>query len=121
MPKNKSRKYWPDRGLLISTLLLVSVGLVMVFSSSAVMSEERFGSAYLFLRKQIAWDILGLVCLFVCVRIDYHKWQKWSYLLLGLSILGLIGVLAVGPLIKGARRWIHMGPVSFQPSEMAKL
>ncbi len=121
MAKGKTTKVWPDRGLLVATLLLASVGLVMVFSSSAVMSEERYGSAYLFLRKQLAWDALGLVFLFICLRVDYHRWQKWSYFLLGTSIVALVAVLAVGPLIKGARRWIHMGPVSFQPSELAKL
>lgn len=117
----KSNKIWPDRGLLVATLLLVSVGLVMVFSSSAVMSEERFGSAYLFLRKQIVWDILGLLMLVVCLRVDYHKWQKKSYALLGIAVVGLILVLFVGPMIKGARRWIHVGPITFQPSELAKL
>jgi cell division protein FtsW len=117
----KSQKIWPDRGLLVATLLLVSMGLVMVFSSSAVMSEQRYGSAYLFIRKQIAWDALGLVVLFVCLKIDYHRWQKWCYMLLGWSIIALVAVLAVGPVIKGARRWIHLGPLSFQPSEIAKL
>jgi cell division protein FtsW len=93
----------------------------MVFSSSAMMSEERYGSAYLFIQKQIIWDALGLVAMFVCLRLDYHRWQKWAYKLLGVSILALIAVLAVGPVIKGAQRWIHVGPLSFQPSEMAKL
>jgi len=67
----KTSKYWPDRGLLVATLLMASVGLVMVFSASAGMSEERFGSAYLFLRKQLLWDALGLIVLFffVCVSI----------------------------------------------------
>lgn len=117
----KAKKYWPDRPLLTATLLLVSVGLVMVFSSSAMMSEERFGSAYLFLRKQIAWDALGLAAMFICLRIDYHRWQRWAYPLLIISVIALVGVLAFGPLIKGARRWIHAGPVSFQPSELGKL
>jgi cell division protein FtsW len=118
----KGRKnVWPDRGLLVSTLLLASVGLVMVFSSSAMMSEERFGSAYLFLRKQLAWVSLGLVILFLALRTDYHRWQKWAYPLMALSLIGLVAVLLVGPVIKGAQRWIHIGPINFQPSEMAKL
>jgi cell division protein FtsW len=117
----RSKRVWPDRGLLVSTLLLVSVGLVMVFSSSAVMSEERYGSAYLFVRKQLAWDALGLIVMFLCIRVDYRRWQKWCYMMLGWSTIALVAVLAVGPVIKGARRWIHMGPISFQPSEIAKL
>src|SRR3954468_18923750 len=114
-------KRLPDTALLTATLLLVCVGLVMVFSSSAGMSEERFGSAYLFLRKQIAWDLLGLVVLFICLRMNYHLWQRWAYILLGISIFALGTVMVLGPVIKGAKRWIHMGPVSFQPSELAKL
>jgi cell division protein FtsW len=118
----KGRKnIWPDRGLLVSTLLLASVGLVMVFSSSAMMSEERFGSAYLFLRKQLLWVSLGLLVMFICLRIDYHRWQKWTYPIMGISLFALIAVLFIGPVIKGAQRWIHIGPINFQPSEMAKL
>src|SRR5436190_1670588 len=105
----------------MATLLLVGVGLVMVFSASAIMSEERFGSAYLFVRKQIAWDGLGLLMMFLCMRLDYHRWQRWAYMLLGWTMVALVVVLGIGPLIKGARRWIHFGPISFQPSEMAKL
>src|SRR5687767_13208974 len=121
MTKGKPKRISPDRGLLVATLLLVSLGLVMVFSSSATMSEERYGSAYLFLRKQVMWDVIGLAMLFLCVRIDYHRWQKWAYILLGISAIALIAVLIVGPVIKGAQRWIHLGPISFQPSELAKL
>jgi cell division protein FtsW len=117
----KTKRFWVDRPLLIATLLLVAVGLLMVFSSSAIMSQERFGSAYLFLRKQIMWDIIGLIVLTICMRMDYHRWQKWTYPLLGIAVLTLAAVLVVGPLIKGARRWIHLGPITFQPSEIAKL
>src|SRR5438132_1359066 len=62
-----------DRPLLVATLLLLGLGLVMVFSASANMSEERFGSAYLFVRKQLLWDGLGIAVLFLCMRMDYHR------------------------------------------------
>lgn len=117
----KARKIWADRPLVIATILLVAVGLLMVFSASAIMSEERFGSAYLFLRKQLLWDILGVLALFICMRVDYHRWQKWTYFILGSALISLVAVLIVGPMIKGARRWIHLGPITFQPSEIAKL
>ena len=119
-PKNRER-IGLDRPLLLATLLLVGVGLVMVFSASAMMAEERFGAAYLFLRKQVLWDGLGLAALFLFMRVDYHRWQKAAYPLLILSFLALILVLIVGPVVKGARRWIHLGGFSFQPSEIAKL
>src|SRR6266850_1004434 len=98
-----------DRPLLASTLLLLGLGLVMVFSASANMSEQRFGSAYLFVRKQLLWDGLGLVVLAVCMRLDYHRWQKMSWALMGIACVLLGVVLAVGPVVKGARRWIPFG------------
>jgi cell division protein FtsW len=110
-----------DRPLLISTLLLLGLGLVMVFSASANMSEERFGSAYLFVRKQILWDILGLAALIYCMRTDYHRWQKLSLGLLVVAFVLLTAVLVIGPVVKGARRWIPLGFMNIQPSEVAKL
>jgi cell division protein FtsW len=110
-----------DRPLLILTLLLLGVGLVMVFSASANMSEERYGSAYLFVRKEILWDIMGLAALFVCARLDYHRWQKLSIALLFLAFVLLAAVLVVGPVVKGARRWIPLGFMNIQPSEVGKL
>ncbi|MFA5975579.1 MAG: putative lipid II flippase FtsW [Elusimicrobiota bacterium] len=121
MNRRKAKTLRIDRPLLLATLLLLGVGLVMVFSASANMSETRFGSAYLFVRKQLLWDALGAGAMFLCMRIDYHRWQKWCWPLLGIAILSLGAVLAVGPVVKGAQRWIHMGPVTFQPSEIAKL
>jgi cell division protein FtsW len=117
----KKRQPTIDRGLLIATLVLVSFGLIMVFSASAVMAEARYGSAYLFIRKQILWDILGIMAMVVCMKIDYHTWQRLAYPLLGISLILLVAVLIIGPEVKGARRWIPLGPITFQPSEIAKL
>src|SRR5882672_11010170 len=110
-----------DRPLLAATLLLLGLGLVMVFSASANMSEQRYGSAYLFVRKQLLWDGLGLLALTICMRMDYHRWQKASWALLGVAFVLLGVVLVVGPVVKGARRWIPMGFMNIQPSEVAKL
>src|ERR1041385_2369469 len=111
------KRWWPDRGLLISTLLLACFGLVMVFSASANMSEERFGSAYLFVRKQLLWDAISLTAFFLCIRLDYHRWQKVSYGLLAVAFFLLGVVLVIGPVVKGARRWIPLGFMNIQPSE----
>ncbi len=110
-----------DRPLLVATFLLLGLGLVMVFSASANMSEQRFGSAYLFVRKQILWDALGFLALWICMRTDYHRWQKASWILLGIALALLAAVLIVGPVVKGARRWIPFGFMNIQPSEVAKL
>jgi cell division protein FtsW len=97
------------------------MGLVMVFSSSANMAQARFGSTYLFVRKQLLWDCVGFLAMLFFMRVDYHRWQKLAYALLGLALVSLGAVLAVGPVIKGARRWIRYGGFTFQPSELAKL
>ena len=110
-----------DRPLLVATLLLLGLGLVLVFSASANMSEERYGSAYLFVRKQIIWDLMGLVALVACMRLDYHWWQKASRVLLAAAFILLAAVLVIGPVVKGARRWIPLGFMNIQPSEVAKL
>src|SRR5687768_5401023 len=105
----RRKRFQVDRPLLIATLLLLALGLVMVFSASANMSEERYGSAYLFVRKQILWDVLGITALLTCIRIDYHHWQKVSLPLLLVAFALLASVLVVGPVVKGARRWIPLG------------
>jgi len=117
----KRVRFLIDRPLLVATLLLIGLGLVMVFSASANMSEERFGSAYLFVRKQILWDALGLTALLICMRLDYHMWQKASRVLLIIAFILLAAVLVIGPVVKGARRWIPLGFMNIQPSEVAKL
>lgn len=111
----------PDWPLLFMTIGLLGLGLLMVFSASANMAEERFGSAYLFVRKQLIWDSLGLISLWVGWRVDYHRWSRWAIPLLGLSVIGLILVLKVGPVVKGAQRWLVFPGFSVQPSELAKI
>lgn len=117
----RRKRFDIDRPLAVATLFLLGLGLVMVFSASANMSEERFGSAYLFVRKQILWDALGVVALLLTTRLDYHRWQKASFVLIVISFLLLAAVLVVGPIVKGARRWIPLGFMNIQPSELAKL
>jgi cell division protein FtsW len=117
----KTRRTPPDPALLFLTVLLMLFGLIMVFSASANMAEARFGSPYLFLRKQLVWDVLGGIALYICMRTDYHKWQKWSYALLGAAAASLALVLMVGRVVKGARRWIQFAGFTFQPSELAKI
>src|ERR1051326_6291896 len=113
----KLKRFWLDRPLMLVTLVLMGVGLVMVFSASAMMSEARFGSAYLFFRKQLVWDVIGICTMLGLMRVDYHYWQRWTRPLLALAVAGLILVLVVGPVVKGARRGIRLGSVPFQPSD----
>jgi len=110
-----------DRWLFTVTLLLVFVGLVMVFSASAVMARERFGSPYAFLSKQLIWAIAGLAAMVVTMRVDYRRYKSPAlvFSLMGLTTLLLISVFFLDR-SHNTHRWIHAGGFSFQPSELAK-
>jgi len=110
-----------DRWLFTVTMLLVFLGLVMVFSASAVMARERFGSPYAFLSKQLIWAVAGLVAMVVAMRVDYKKYKHPAivFSLMGLTTLLLISVFFLDR-SHNTHRWIHFGGFSFQPSELAK-
>ncbi|MGA9785074.1 MAG: FtsW/RodA/SpoVE family cell cycle protein, partial [Candidatus Sulfotelmatobacter sp.] len=110
-----------DRWLFTVTLLLVFVGLVMVFSASAVMARERFGSPYAFLSKQLIWAMAGLVTMVVAMRVDYRRYKHPAlvFSLMGLTTLLLISVFFLDR-SHNTHRWIHAGGFSLQPSELAK-
>jgi cell division protein FtsW len=110
-----------DRWLFIVTMLLVFVGLVMVFSASAVMARERFGSPYAFLLKQLIWAAAGLVAMVVAMRVDYRRYKHPAivFSLLGLTTLLLISVFFLDR-SHNTHRWFRVGAFSFQPSELAK-
>src|SRR5690349_9278146 len=114
-----------DHLILIITLTLALVGLVMVFSASAVVAGEnkRLHDSWYFLKRQLAWLTFGLVLLHVVSRIDYVWWKRLALPLLGFITVLLVLVLipSVGVAAKGARRWLHLGPISIQPVEMVKL
>jgi cell division protein FtsW len=110
-----------DRWLFTVTMLLVFVGLVMVFSASAVMAKERFGSEYAFLSKQLIWAVAGLAAMVVTMRVDYRRYKNPAlvFSLIGLTTLLLISVFFLDR-SHNTHRWIHAGGFSFQPSELAK-
>jgi cell division protein FtsW len=105
-----------------STLLLVVVGVLMVFSASAVMAGEKFGSPYHFLFRQLGWAIAGLAAMAVAMNVDYRRWKKPAIVF---SLLGITAVLLVAVFFldrsHNTHRWIRLGSfMSFQPSELAK-
>ena len=110
-----------DRWLFTVTMLLMFMGLVMVFSASAVMARERFGSPYAFLLKQLIWAAAGLVAMVVAMRVDYRRYRHPAlvFSLFGLTTLLLISVFFLDR-SHHTHRWIHAGGFSFQPSELAK-
>ena len=112
---------WVDPLILGITVALSLGGLVMVFSASGVVAEMKYGDSTHYLQRQIVWIVLGFGVLFVGSQIDYRQWKQWvPWIVLG-CVGGLLLVLAVGPQIHGARRWLTFGFFSIQPTEMAKL
>ena len=110
-----------DRWMFTVTLLLVFVGLVMVFSASAVIAQERYGSGYFFLLRQLGWATAGLVGMVAAMKLDYRRYKNPAvvFFLLGLTTLLLISVFFLDR-AHHTHRWIHWGTFSLQPSEMAK-
>src|SRR5664279_1085539 len=110
-----------DRWMFTVTTILVFIGLVMIFSASAVMAKERYGSAYEFLLKQLVWAVAGLAMMVLAMKVDYKRLQHPALVFtsLGLTTLLLISVFFLDR-AHGTHRWFHIGPISLQPSEMAK-
>lgn len=104
-------------------MILALVGLVMVFSASAIVAGNRFQDPGFFLKRQVAWLAFGLVLMQLASRIDYTLWKKLSIPMLAcmLLLLALVLVPSLGVSAKGARRWLRIGPLSVQPAEMVKL
>jgi len=112
-----------DHTLLMIMIALTLVGLVMVFSASAVVATNRFQDSGYFLKRQLAWMTFGLLLMHVSSRIDYIWWKRLWLPLLGLTVtlLAMVLIPSIGVAAKGARRWLSLGPLVIQPAEIAKL
>ncbi len=110
-----------DRWLFGVTLVLVLIGLVMIFSASAVMANERFGSAYFFLLRQGLWALAGLGAMLVMMNVDYRRLKHPAvvFSFLGVTTLLLVAVFFLDR-SHNVHRWIRFGGFSLQPSELAK-
>ena len=105
------------------TLVLLGFGLVMILSASSVSSYTQYGSSFLFFQRQVVWAVVGVAGMLVASRIDYHRWRGLGWLVLLATIAGLILVLhpAFGVRVGGSSRWLGVGSMRVQPSEIAKL
>jgi cell division protein FtsW len=111
-----------DAILLIVTLMLVTLGLVMVYSTSAVVAHERYHDSFYFLKRQLGWASLGCLAMWVAWHVPYRVQRRLVPPLVGCVLIALLLVFVpgLGKEVGGARRWIMIGPLSFQPSEFAK-
>jgi cell division protein FtsW len=108
--------------LFIAVLGLLVVGIVMLFSTSAF-ARDSHGDVYFFVKRQALWLGIGLIVCVTAALLDYHFWQRtwWLWLALALVALALCFVPHFGMRINGSRRWVGIGPATFQPSEVAKI
>ena len=111
-----------DLPFLILLLLLLAVGLMTLYSASSAQSEYDTGYRITtrYLQKQAVCAAIGLVAMYVFSRIPVRFWFRMAWPLYGVSILLLLSVLVIGQEVNGARRWINIGGLQFQPSEIAK-
>lgn len=118
--EKKQIKYF-DYTLLFIIIFLVGFGLVMLYSTSSYNAQLRFNDSALYLKKQLFASLLGFAGMFVVASIDYHIWLKLS----GLFYIVALGLCTIvifkGSNYNGSTRWLEVGPVSFQPSELAKM
>ena len=110
-----------DYVLLFVVLLLVGFGLVMVYSTSSYKAYLDFGDSGDFFKRQLLFSLLGFVAMVVVSKINYQKWKRFSGLIYLIMLVLQIAVLFLGLDSHGAKRWIQIGPISFQPSEFAKI
>ncbi len=112
-----------DPVILFTVLMLLTVGLVMVNSSSAIVALERYKDPYYFLKRQSVWLALGLVAMGCAAVVNLEWVKRWTMpaVVVVAALLGLVLIPGVGRAVGGAQRWLPIGPLAVQPSEFAKL
>ena len=118
-----TKKTTPDITLLILTFTLLAIGLIMVYSASAVWAEYKFHDSFFFAKRQMLFAGVGILAMFFIMNIDYWTWRTWAKALIIICFVLLILVLipGVGNVRNGSRSWIGIGAFSVQPSEFMKL
>jgi cell division protein FtsW len=107
----------------VTVAALVVLGLIMILSASSVTAFATYGSSFMFFKRQLVWAVLGIVAFIFFARLDYRRLRGLGYILFVIVVGLLLAVLipGVGINVGGSSRWLSLGPVSFQPSEIAKL
>ena len=118
--RQRSIRYF-DYSLLLIVCFLVCFGLVMLYSTSSYNGQVKFADSAYYLKKQLLADVLGIAVMTVIAKIDYRVWKRFWFLAYAAAFGLCTLVLFVGQELNGAKRWLKLGPLSFQPSEMAKV
>lgn len=109
------------RAMVRIALVLMAVGVLMVYSASSARAGLELGDSALFLKRQLVWSFLGVAAIFATMRLDHRRLVARATPALVVVLVLLAAVLVAGPWVNGARRWLRVGALSFQPSEAAKL
>jgi cell division protein FtsW len=120
LPLKKSN---PDFILIMVTLTLLAVGLIMVYSASAVWADYKFDDSFFFAKRQLLFAAVGVFAMFFIMNVEYWTWKNWAKVLIIICFVLLVLVLipGIGVLRNGSRSWIGVGAFSVQPSEFMKL
>ncbi|MBQ3546848.1 MAG: putative lipid II flippase FtsW [Clostridia bacterium] len=111
-----------DITFLSLVLILLTIGLVMLFSASYAFSYENYGNSYKFISRQAIFAVLGVAIMLVVSTVNYHVYRKFAWIFY-IAVMGvLVFLLAMPPMLEGmdVKRWLVIGPINFQPSELAK-
>ncbi|MEW5795125.1 MAG: putative lipid II flippase FtsW [Candidatus Zixiibacteriota bacterium] len=108
-----------DERLLLAYLLVLATGLIMVYSASSIIAESRFGSHWHFLRLQVAWGLLSILCIWIVNKLDLQRMAVYTVPALFFTML-LLCLVFLMPARNGSHRWLFLGPLTLQPSEVFK-
>jgi cell division protein FtsW len=114
---------WKTTSVLIAiVLLLITLGIVMLASTSTLQGQNQFGDPNYFIKRQLLWLVIASIGAVITSRIDYHVWRSMAIPLVVVTAILLVMTLIphIGQTVKGSSRWLRFGPVTFQPSELAK-
>ena len=119
---NLSQRKQPDYILLATIFLFLTFGVIMVFSSSYIMAYKWYGNSYYFFNRQALYALISVIVFFIAMKVDYHLWRKFAIpvLILSILLLSMLYFPAFAREVRGAKRWLTLGPLTFQPSELAK-
>ena len=121
-PKIKKKTDYYDYSLLAVIILLTCFGLVMLYSTSSYMAELNYGDDMYYFKKQAAISLACIIAALAISKIDYHMLTRFTGVIYGVAaVLMLLVKTPLGRSANGARRWLDLGPLSFQPSELAKI
>lgn len=113
----------PDVWMIIATLGILAIGVVMVYSASAVAAFHDYGDAYYYVKRQLIFAVLGIVSMLFMMNVEYTFWRKWAVplLLICFGMLLIVLIPGIGVVRGGARSWLGIGSFGIQPSEFMKL